>query len=434
MISSKYDVVVKSFGISSIAASSYLSDRGIKILLIDETPISPIEEDGFVLYPYEVPMAGLSDKDYSSDMMSFIGFGDINKNIQSDREPLGIVFRESKLDFKTPYIKEDVKREFGSSQALKFNKLLEDLKRRSQRRPCSWRRGKFDRIKDLPKNIRHAFSYHGINSLYKKYDINTRLSGIMNAVLFVMSGVASRNYRLNDASRLLMVTLNGVDMTDSSIYSVRSSLLKSIRGRVDTVNAKELTDVEQGPFVIDDLDLVRRSFVEDFDRFKSEFSERVMHPVSLYAKIDQDYLSSAMPQLIIYVDADQSDYFESEDIYVVRVWAKGDQATIRVTSFVSFGFFDIYSEQHKARIAKMKSVLERLVPNMKIADTEYYPSTDNLSKCFDNLSHGDIIYDDTPIKSRAWRCGHEQNPFLGFEGLISSGVDIAHKILRKIKK
>ncbi len=387
-MSSKYDVVVRSYGISSIIAASCLNDKGLNVLLVDENPVLPVSDKGFVLYPYEMPMVGLD--------FSFGSFKNLKKSILID-ESLGVVFRDTRLDFKNEYVKDDIKMALGAAEVIKFSKFLDDIKSRSLR------------------------SSGGINRIYEKHKISPRLSGIMNAILFVLSGVSSRNYRLAEASKLLTLVLDGVSLLEEDTYSIRLLLIKSIKGRIDVASIKDVDSLAPGCLVVDDPETIKKDFIDNFDRFKGKHSEHIMYPLSLYAKVPAEFVSSAMPQMLVFIDADQSDYYDFEDVYVVRLWLKDDCANIRVTSFIPFGLFDVDFEQHRLKIIKMRKHLEKLIPNVMLADCKYYPDidffSDNILKCFATLPYGDIIYDESV-----------------FEGLTLNGVSVAQKVLRKIKK
>ena len=420
-MSSQYDVVINSYGISSVLVSSYLSERGLKVFLVDKNPIRVIKAKDFTLYPYEIPLLGLNAKEYSSDLMSFFGLSGFNKLLKSEDESIGIVFRDIKIDFKLPYIKEDVRRQFGQEELVKLSKLIDEIKSRSE--------------KSFIGGIRHKMSYNGINKLYKKYDIDVKLTGVINALLFVLTGVASRNYKLTEASRVLTLALSGIGITESNSYSIRHSLLNIHRPNVDTGNGEDLKNLIQIPLTIDDTDSIKVDFIDNFERFKGQHSDGVMYPLSLYVKLSSEFISTAMPQFVVFVDADRSDYFEFGDVYVIRSWTTGDKTDIRVTSFVPFGLFDVDSEQHKSKIKKMRNIMESLIPNLKIDRAEYYADLD-----FANLSYGDIVYDESILgkvnaeKKDSFLCGREQRALSGFEGSVISGIDVAQKILRKMKK
>lgn len=434
-MSSQYDVVINSYGVSSVLVSSYLSDRGLKVVLVDKNPIRVIKVKDFTLYPYEIPLLGLNAKEYSSDLMSFFGLGAFNKLLKSDDESICVVFRDIKIDFKLPYIKEDVRRQFGQEELIKLTKLMDEVKSRSERISFRWSEHKKNKIKRFLGDLRHKMSYNGINKLYKKYDIDVKLSGIINALLFVVTGVASRNYKLTEASRVLTLALNGIGVTESNSYSIRDSLLNVNRPNIDTGKGEDLEKLLHGPLTIDDVDSIKVDFIDNFERFKGQHSDGVMYPLSLYVRLSSEFISTAMSQFVIFVDADRSDYFEFGDVYVIRAWNTGDKTDIRVTSFVPFGLFDVDSEQHKSKIKKMRNALESLIPNLKINRAEYYADLD-----FANLVHGDIVYDESILekvntkKLGSFLCGREQRALLGFEGSVISGIDVAQKILRNIKK
>jgi len=342
---------------------------------------------------------------------------------------------------------DDVKRAFGPLEESKFHKLMNDLKIRSGRKPCPWKRSEKNKAVDMVNTLRHSASFSGINSLYDKYDICTRLRGIVNSVIFVMSGVVCDNYRLSDSARAVSGALNGVGITGKDVYSLRSSMLDLVKGKLDVEHPNTEMEIDKDVPVIDDIEPVKSRFVEEFDRFKGLLSDKIMYPLSLYVKIDEELLSSAMPSFVIYIDADGSDYFEPSDVYVLRTWRDKENTCLRLTSFIPFGSFDIESQQHRERLHRMRTILQKLIPNTITFDIQYYPDIDGsklgqqLSKGFDNIGQEDIIYDElafAPVKTRMdkkiLRCGREQSPYLGFDGLTAKAIMVSEKILRNIKR
>lgn len=443
----KYDVLINSYGIGSIMAASYLSDRGVEVLLVDHSTPVFVGDKQITAHPYEIPIISLESEEYSSDLMSFVGLDDMNRSIMIEAEPIGVVFRDVRIDFKYPYMIDDIKRAFGPLEENRFHKLMNELKARSERRPCPWKKNDKNLAIGLVDKARHTASFRGMDHLYDKYDICTRLRGIVNSIIFVMSGVYSDNYRLAEASRTISCALNGVGITNSNVFSSRSHMMELVKGKVDVEHSDVSQDVTEGLPVIDDMDTAKEKFMDEFDRFKGQLSDKVMYPLSLYCMIDEELLSSAMPKFVIYIDADGSDYFEPSDVYVLRTWPDGENTCVQVTSFVPFGLFDIEHQQHRERLLKMRAILQKLIPNALKFDVDYYPDIDGsrlgqqLSKGFENIRQEDIIYNALAFKSvrpsrqkKILRCGREQYPYLGFDGVAASAITVSERILRDIKK
>ncbi len=417
----EHDVVINSYGIGSLMSAAFLLSKGVNVLLVDKN--KEMANDP-LFKPYELPISS------GPEILSFFGLSDLNRSIYNDAEPVGVVFKDIKIDFKHPYLKEDVKRVFGQNQEEKFTRFIEHLAKLAKKRLTPWEKNKKGLLMKNMDNLSYSVNLGGINSLYDRYSIDPTLRYMVNTIMFIMSGVISTNYRINQVSSLLSSVLDGATIINDDAVSLRSMMLDRLKDHIHE------NPVRSG-LLVEDRDPIKEKYLEDFNRLKGAYTEYVLYPFSLYAIVDEDFLSTVMPRVLIFIDADRSDYFEIEDIYVLRTWTGEDKAKLVLTSFMGFGSFDIDNLVHIEKIKKMRTIMERLVPSLlsKKVDVEYSSDIDD-KDLYRRISRSDIIYDEKILNNRTnvFNCGREKRPHLGFEGIAISAISVADKVLRKIKK
>jgi len=417
----EHDVVINSYGIGSLISASLLLSKGVDVLLVDK---SKELTNNPLFKPYELPISS------GPKVLSFCGLSELNKSIYNEAEPVGVVFKDIKIDFKHPYLKEDVKRIFGQAQEERFARFIEHLSLLAKKRLTPWEKNKKGLLTRNIDNLSYSISLGGINSLYDRYSIEPTLKHMINAVIFIMSGTISTNYRINQVSSLLTAVLDGVTIVNDDVVSLRSIMLDKLKDHIYE------NPVRSG-LLVEDKDPIKERYLKDFNRLKGAYSENILYPFSLYALVDEDFLSTVMPRFLIFIDADRSDYFEIEDIYVLRTWTDNDKAKLVLTSFMGFGSFDIENSIHLEKTKKMRKIMEKLVPSLlsKKVDVEYVSDIDD-QDLYKRISMSDIIYDEKILNNRAniFNCGREKRPQLGFEGTAISAISVADRILRKIKK
>jgi len=361
-------VVVKSHGLSSLFSAAFLISKGVKVSLIDQNPVRDILGGDIKLFPYELPVFNLEQSGF---------FKELKPLFLKDKEPLGIVFRGRRFDLSNDYL------------------------------PASF-------IGGLESIIKSSLTFNrDITSMYAKHDLSDEMRRVVDAVLFLMSGIAKKNMPVRHAAKLITGTLDGLNISCDGVYSLRGAFLKLLSEKVDLEGSGD------DEYLIDDHDEIKGGFIKHFDEVKGKYSDLVRYPFSVYVKVRPDFIPEAMNRWTLFI--------EEDDIYTVRCFFSDDSAVVRVTCFMAYGAFHLKNEIHKEKIIDMLDVFRELIPLASLSDYSVYPDPNSvnlgqeLSRSFANLKHGDVVYESSP----PW--------YTGFEGCTNKGVQVAEKLLRGYK-
>jgi hypothetical protein len=448
-----YDAVIFSSGLSSLLYALNCSNRGMDVLLIDRMTEYQMEENKIRLYPYELPIFGLANSEYAEDFKAKVGAKSFKNMFVELESPLSVVFSDSRFEYFGPYIKDEIKREFHDCQE-DFSSFIDDILAIEDNLLSLKTRGWTDRLKFMLKDPLLAIKLFNldINFLYDRHDIPLKVRSILDAIIFVFSGVKSRSFPALDAVRILSSVLSGLAVPKDGLYSLRSEILENIPRSIEVENYTGGIDVKRrsGKFsinfatnrstllcgrVISDHDDMKDVFVRKFQEVKNAYSDDILYPYSIYIKMSADSLPGCINRWMLLIDADRSSLLNYEDIYAVRTFMEGDRAVMRVTSFLPYGYFEIDSAIHRNKASRMYETLKKVMPNIDSLDIDIYPDftsdefKSQLYQSLSNIEQGDVVYTGVPLKVRKDKrqrkmiyCGREERPSLGFEGIMNNSL------------
>jgi hypothetical protein len=448
-----YDAVVFSSGISSLLYALHCSNKDMDVLLVDRMTEYQIEENDIRLYPYELPIFGITNSEYAEDFKAKIGAKNL-KNIFSELEtPLTVVFSDSRFEYFGPYIKDEIKREFPDCQQ-NFSSFIDDILEIEDKLIFLRTHGWANKLKFVLKDplLAARLINSDINFLYDRHDLPLKVRSILDAIIFVFSGVQSRNFPAIEAVRILSSVLSGVAVPKDGIYSLRTGILDSISKNIDVENYTGDIDIKRRSgrsnikfttgkntistrHVISDQDHMKDVFVKKFQEVKSTYSEQILYPYSIYLKMSADSVPGCINRWLLLIDADRSSLLNYEDIYAVRIFMEGAYAVMRVTSFLPYGYFDVDDSTHKVKASRMYETLKKIMPNIDNLNIDIFPDftsekfASQLYQSLANIEQGDIVYTNIPLKIRKNEkqrrmiyCGREERPYLGFEGIMNNSL------------
>ena len=456
-------------GIPSMVCASSLVKKGLDVELMIPHELGEIRSNGFKLLPYELPMAGLNHRDYDGDLFSFIGLNELKKQISYEKETVNVVFGSNRIDFSYKTIVDDLSRIFPE-HAVKVSAFITELKTIEKGLPPLWKennklKGSCNRtgLAKLRSFSLYKKYNRNISYLYNKHRIPTSIRLIFDSVLFVFSGTFADNVPFIEAARVIVLALEGVCSPEASVYSLAGSMLKALRGSLQTIDLdnfyevirkKKLirvtSDIREFSFdrnnVVLDGDIVKKDFVSRFNLFNSSYSLKVRYPMSMFFRFDANNIPAPMSKCLIYVDVDDSGFYSEDDIYVLRYTVEGGKAVLRATTFVPYGLFDIDDEGHREKFFMMQQIVEDLVPALTVFDYDCYPNPKDanlrteLEYMFTNLVENDLIYGNIygemgsyPLYKGTLFSGRECLYPLGFESSIVSGLSAAESLVRGLK-
>ncbi|MEI6080213.1 MAG: hypothetical protein WCQ53_06240, partial [bacterium] len=338
--------------------------------------------------------------------------------------------------FKT-CIKDEIKREFPDCQN-EFMSFLEDILAMDS---------KPKKLFDLSGS-----SKKDINYFYEKHKLPLKVRAILDSIIFMFSGVKDRNFPAAKAIRILASALNGVSIPKDGVYSLRSEILRGLPKSIEIENNSSEVCVSKrskrfnivfsnnkdevtANFAVSDCDQTKAQFIKDFHDLKSDQSAQVLYPYSIYVKIPVEAVPGCMNRWTLLVDTDRSSLLNYDDVYAVRMFINGRSAIIRVTTFVSYGAFEIDNSIHRNKASKMYDALKKMIPVADKFEPEIYPDFNSdefeteLYQLFDNIGQGDVVYTGIPVKIKndkecngVFCCGREGDPYMGFEGMMNNSM------------
>ncbi|MCX6112771.1 MAG: hypothetical protein NTY22_05760 [Proteobacteria bacterium] len=311
-----------------------------------------------------------------------------------------------------------------------------------------------DKFKFMFKNPVMAYNLMGsdISFLYDKHALPLKVRSILDAILFVFSGVHKKKFPALEAISILSSVIYGVSVPNDGIYSFRSNILKMLSKSVDSEHFNGEIDIKRksGKFninmdtgkqpihsglIISDYDHMKSVFVQRMFEVKNDYSDHILYPYSLYIKIPADAVPKSMNRWLIYIDADKSQLLNYDNVYAVRTFLEEESAVLRITSFMGYGNFDVDNSIHRNKALKMYQILKRIIPSMDTFDPEIYPDFNSdefgteLYKSLSNIEQGDVVYTGIPVKIKGTKisrgiisCGREEKPYLGFEGIMNNSL------------
>ena len=446
-----YDAVILSHGLPSLLSSLNCINKNMNILIVDRTAEYKIKNREITLYPYELPIFGLTNSEYAEDFKVNIGIKDFKNFFFDIENPLSVVFADNRFDYSKPYIKEEIRREFPDC-AEDFIGFIDEIMEIEEKIIFLKTHGWKDKFKFMLKNPVMAYNLMGsdVSFLYDKHGLPLKIRSILDAILFVFSGVHKKKFPSLEAISILSSVLYGISVPKDGTYSFRSYLLKTLSKSVDSEHIKGALDIKKrsGKFnttigvdkrqihsklVITDHDHIKHVFVKKMFELKNNYSENILYPYSIYIKIPSDAVPKSMNRWLIYIDADKSQLLNYDNVYAVRTFLEDDNAVIRLTSFMGYGSFDIDNSIHRNKALKMYQILKRIIPSIDTFDPEIYPDFNSdefgleLYKSLSNVEQGDVVYTGIPAKIKGMKiargfisCGREEKPYLGFEGVMNN--------------
>ena len=455
LTSNNYDAVILSHGLPSLLSSLNCINKNMNILIVDRTSTSEykVKDRDITLYPYELPIFGLTNSEYAEDFKVKIGIKDF-KNLFLDIEnPLSVVFADNRFDYSKADIKDEIKREFPDCLD-NFGAFIDEIMEIEAKIIFLKTHGWTDKFKFMSKNPLMAYNLMGsdISFLYDKHELPLKVRSILDAILFVFSGVHKKRFPALEAISILSSVIYGVSVPKDGTYSFRSDLLKILSKNVNSEHIKDEIDIKRksGRFnitigqdkrqinsglVITDYDQMKHVFIKKMFELKNDYSEHILYPYSIYIKIPVDAVPKSMNRWLIYIDADKSQLLNYDNVYAVRTFLEEENAVIRLTSFMGYGNFDVDNSIHRNKALKMYQILKRIIPSIDTFDPEIYPDFNSdefgpeLLKLLSNIEQGDVVYTGIPAKIKGTRlsrkviyCGREEKPYLGFEGIMNNSL------------
>ena len=448
-----YDAVILSHGLPSLLSSLNCLSKKMKILILDRNPEHKMKDREISLYPYELPIFGLTNSEYAEAFKIKIGIKDFKDFFWDIEDPLGVIFANNRFDYYKPYIKDEIRREFPDC-ADNFIGFIDEIIQIEQKIIFLKTHGWTDKLKFILKNPVMAYKLMGtdVSFLYDKHKLPLKIRSILASILFVCSGVHKKRFPSLEAISILSSVLYGISVPKDNIYSFRSHLIRTLSKNADNEQVKDLVDIKRksGRFnitigsdkrlvnsklVITDNDHIKNVFVKKMFELKNDYSYNVLYPYSLYIKIPSDAVPKSMNRWLIYIDADKSQLLNYDNVYAIRTFVEDDNAVIRISSFMGYGNFNIDNSIHREKALKMYQILKRIIPSIETFDPEIYPDFNSdefgpeLYKSLSNVEQGDVVYTGRPVKIKGVKlprgfiaCGREKKPYLGFEGLMKHSI------------
>ncbi|MEI6092569.1 MAG: hypothetical protein WCQ47_02675, partial [bacterium] len=276
-----------------------------------------------------------------------------------DKEALGVIFNDRRFDFSQDGINEK-----------SFNSFIRDKSR-----------------------------FSSVDKLYEKHGIPLSLRSIMDAILFVFSGVKTDRFPAKQAIKILSSVLSGLSVPKDGYLSLREQILEVLSKTIKVEhNIKDFPKV-QSKTKMSDHDHIKTEFLNNMWRLKNEYSNEVIYPYSVYVKVPKEVVPTYMNRWTLYVDSDGSNILDKDSIYMIRVFVENKEAVIRVSSFLGYGKFDLDNTLHRDRSLKMYDILKKIIPAIDVFDPKVFPNVkskdfvSDLELLFGNLKYGEVNFE-----------------------------------------
>jgi len=471
MLKDKYDLVVLSRGLSSMFSASYCASKGIDTLLISTVDDTIINAEGVELFPYELPVFAVGCDDYLGDFFSYIGLKGLRDIFLETAQPITIINGKHRFDYYLPCIKEEIQREFPKYKNNILN-FIDEIRIINSKFPPLWVNessfpyqdfsGKLRMFRRFPKVV-NPFLNKSIEHFYKKHKLPEHLCLMFNSLIYVFSGVKSNKYPVVPSIRILSELLNGVYVNKPNVLSVRSEILKMIpsvltlKKNTDVTNIKRIGNeykvrlnsyegVVKSDSLITDFnsnDIESLLGLKNVPLQKQQYNG--WHPYTLYAKIKKGFIHSHFSRMIIYINSNKSLWFDFDDIYIVRIESmESGEEVVGVTSFMPSEYFKQSKDTFLEKSKQLYKVLEDIFPHISVGCEKLYPNLNGKNfedELFNLLS---------VVPYRASHIDYEKNfnfskfnvedirisgrtvlPWLGFEGLMISGLKASDSIFKQ---
>lgn len=384
MVSSKdkHDVVIIGDALPSVLLAMDYVKKNRAVLFLNNLEQKKIEHKGINLYPYEFPISSLSDYDYDHDHDELFIAG---------KGALGIIFNDKRFDFFEQSITEEIKSFFPEYEEP-FNCFIAEILKKSA---C---------IKNKKKFF-SSMSY--IDQLYDRYDLPVCIKSVLDAVLFVFSGIRAERFPAMLGIKILGSVLRGLSIPKDGEISLREGVLKILSQKIKVENhSKDLTVKGLGKLIISDHDHMKTAFLDNMSRLKNEYSDNVIYPYSIYVKIPKELVPNQMNRWSLYIETDKSMILNKDDVYTIRLFIDNEFAVIRISSFLGYGSFDVNHSIHRNKNLKMYEILKNIIPVIEVFDSKVFPDAKSesfdseLELLFDSLKYGDVVYKEIPDRIR----------------------------------